>query len=174
MALVDRSGRVVGEATRSVVRRDNLLHSATGILLRHPDGSIYVHRRAEDKDWAPGRYDAAAGGIIQVGEEPHRSAVRELEEELGISGAELRPLMTALYEDDTVRCFEHVYEVTYDGPVRHADGEVVWGGWMTLDELGARLRDESWPFVPDTRALLMRLAAEGAADYGRLEGPVQA
>ena len=39
---------------------------------------------------------------------------------------------------------------------------------MTLPELAARLADPSWPFVPDTRALLDRLAAEGVADYAVL------
>lgn len=169
MALVDRSGAVVGDALRSAVRRENLLHAATGILVRRPDGRIYVHLRATDKDWAPGRYDACAGGVLKAGEAPEPSALRELEEELGIVDAVLRPLTTALYEDDTVRCFEHVYEVTYDGPIRHADGEVTWGDWMTLEDLGARLRDPSWPFVPDTRALLERLYRDRMGDYGLLD-----
>ena len=39
---------------------------------------------------------------------------------------------------------------------------------MTLDELARGLADPGWPFVPDTRALLARLAADGVGDYGRL------
>ena len=102
---------------------------------------------------------------IRFHRDEDRSARRELEEELGITGAPLRPLGVGRYEDDTVRCVAHAFEVTYDGPVTHTDGEVVWGGWMTLAELGARLVDPSWPFVPDTRALLERLAREGIGDY---------
>ncbi len=45
--------------------------------------------------------------------------------------------------------------------MRHADGEVVWGAWMTLEELDGHLADPAWPFVPDTRALLRRLATDG-------------
>ena len=52
--------------------------------------------------------------------------------------------------------------------MRHADGEVVWGAWMTLDELDEHLATPGWAFVPDTRAVLTWLAAEGVADYGRL------
>ena len=168
VALVDRTGAVVGQAPRSVVRRDNLLHSATGVLVRDGEARIYVHRRSPDKDWAPGAHDAAAGGVLQVGEEPEPSAVRELAEELGISGAELRPLGLSVFEDGTTRCVEHVFETTWTGPVRHADGEVVWGAWMTLAELDARLADPAWPFVPDTRALLARLAREQVGDYATL------
>jgi isopentenyldiphosphate isomerase len=50
VALVDRSGAVLGSAERSVVRRDNLMHSATAVLVRDPEGRIYVHRRSPDKD----------------------------------------------------------------------------------------------------------------------------
>jgi isopentenyldiphosphate isomerase len=165
VALVDESGQVVGSAPRSVVRRDNLLHSATAVLVRDPAGRIYVHRRSDAKDWAPGHWDAAAGGVIVVGEEPWDSAVRELGEELGITGAGLRELGTHLYEDDATRCYEHAFEVTWDGPVRHQPEEVAEGRWMTLAELAALLRDPAVAFVPDTRQLLVRLADAGVSDY---------
>jgi 8-oxo-dGTP pyrophosphatase MutT (NUDIX family) len=168
VALVDRSGAVTGSAERSVVRRHNLLHAATAVLVRDPAGRIYVHRRSPDKDWAPSHHDAAAGGIMGAGEEPAPAAARELAEELGVSGAELRPLGLNVYEDDTTRCVEHCFETTWAGPVRHADGEVVWGAWMDLEKLDAHLGDPAWLFVPDTRALLARLARDGVGDYARL------
>jgi 8-oxo-dGTP pyrophosphatase MutT (NUDIX family) len=171
VSLVDERGRVVGSAPRAVMRRDNLRHAATGILVRHPDGRIYVHRRSPDKDWCPGCHDAAAGGVLVEGEDPVGSALRELAEELGIRGVPLRPLGTSLYEDETVRCFEHCFEVTYDGEVTHSDGEVTWGAWMTLPELGVLLSRENWSFVPDTRTLLVRLCREGVGDYAALGLP---
>ena len=171
VALVDRSGAVVGSAERSVVRRENLLHAATAVLVRDPEGRIYVHRRSPDKDWAPSHHDAAAGGIMAYGEQPAGSAARELADELGVTGADLRPLGLNVYEDGTTRCVEHCYETTWSGPVTHADGEVVWGAWMTLAELGEHLADPSWPFVPDTRTLLARLASEGVGDYAGLRFP---
>lgn len=168
VALVDRAGTVVGSAPRRMVRRDNLFHAATAVLVRHPDGRIYVHRRSAEKDWQPSAYDAAAGGVLQDGEDPVASAHRELEEELGIVGVNLRQLGLSVYEDDSTRCVEHCFETTYDGVVTHADGEVVWGGWMPLGDLGARLADPAWRFVPDTRALLARLARDRVGDYADL------
>lgn len=156
VALVDRDGRVVGSAPRSVVRRDNLLHSATAVLVRDSSRRIYVHRRSDTKDWAPGRWDVAAGGVIVLGEDPGPSALRELEEELGITAAPLHELGSHLYEDDTTRCFEYVYETTWDGPVRHQPDEVAEGLWMTLAELAALLADPEIAFVPDSRQLLAR------------------
>ncbi len=173
VSLVDERGRVVGETTRSRMRRENLRHAATAVLLRDSRDRIYVHRRALDKDWCPGCHDAAAGGVIRPGESPDESAVRELAEELGVCGVRLRPLVSHLFEDATVRCFEHCYEARYDGVVQHVDREAVWGDWMALPELGERLRRPDWPFVPDTRALLVRLAAEGVDDYAALTAGVK-
>jgi len=170
VTLVDSDGSVTGSAERTVVRRDNLLHAATAVLVRDPDGRIYVHRRSPDKDWAPGHHDAAAGGLLTAGEKAEESAHRELAEELGIRGAALRALGLNHYEDDTTRVVEHVFETTWRGPVTWADGEVVWGAWLTLEELAERLAEPDWPFVPDTRLLLDRLAGEQVGDYGRLVG----
>jgi 8-oxo-dGTP pyrophosphatase MutT (NUDIX family) len=160
VALVDEHGTVVGSAARSVVRRDNLRHAATAVLVRDPAGRIYLHQRTDAKDWAPGHWDVAAGGVIRVGEEPEVSARRELAEELGITVPALTALGAHLYEDDTVRCFEHAYEVVWEGPIRHQPDEVADGRWVTPAELAAILADPAVPFVPDTAHLLGRLAVE--------------
>lgn len=170
VALVDLDGHVTGSAPRTVVRRDNLPHAATAVLVRNSSGEIFVHRRSPEKDWAPGFHDAAAGGVMQYGEEPVAAAARELEEELGISGVTLEPLGTSWYEDDLTRCMEHCFETVWDGPVTYADAEVVWGEWMSLPRLDALLASPGWPFVPDTRKLLTRLAVEGCGDYASLAG----
>jgi isopentenyldiphosphate isomerase len=163
--LVDERGRVVGTAPRSVVRRDNLLHAATAVLVRDSAGRIYLHRRSDTKDWAPGHWDAAAGGVIAAGEDSLPSAARELEEELGITDARLVRLGTHLYEDDGTRCFEYAFETVWDGPVRHQPEEVAEGRWVTLAELARLLADPGVAFVPDTRQLLGGLAADGVGDY---------
>lgn len=170
VALVDPDGVVVGSSPRSVVRRENLMHAGTAVLVRNSVGQVYLHRRSPDKDWAPGFHDCAAGGVIQAGEAPAESAARELAEELGVTGVSLNPLGGWLYEDDTTRCFAHCFEVVWDGPVVHADHEVVWGTWLSLGDLGRLLRDPQWMFVPDTRQLLTRLARDGVGDYRALVG----
>lgn len=172
VGLVDAAGRVVGEAPRSRVRRENLRHAATAVLVRSGAKEIYVHQRSAAKDWCPSSFDAAAGGVLRAGEDPTGNARRELGEELGIelaaTDAVLSSLGTALYEDGTVRVFEHVFQVVWDGPIRFADGEVVAGEWESLESLGRRLADPACRFVPDTTQLLLRFAHEGVGDYGRL------
>ena len=161
LALVDATGAVSGSAPRSVVRRENLPHIVVAVLVRDSAGRVYVHRRTELKDVFPGMHDCWVAGCVTFGEEPEAAAVRELEEELGIAAASLEPLGTAWYADEHTRQLGHAFTTTYDGPITHQESEIAWGGWLTVDELRARLVDPYWPFVPDGRALFDELAAAG-------------
>jgi 8-oxo-dGTP pyrophosphatase MutT (NUDIX family) len=161
LAVVDRSGQVVGSAPRSVVRRDNLPHLVVAVLLRDPAGRVYVHRRTDTKDVFPGMHDCFAAGGVQAGEEPAEAARRELAEELGATGVDLEAAATGWYEDEWTRHVWHSYLATYDGTVTHQPEEVAWGRWMTVSELRAHLADPTWPFVPDGRVLVEHLLATG-------------
>jgi 8-oxo-dGTP pyrophosphatase MutT (NUDIX family) len=152
----DDSGRVVGVAPRSRVRRENLPHSATGVLVRRSDGSVLVHRRSADKDLWPGLLDVACGGVLLAGEDPDAGARRELAEEVGIDdpAVVLEPLGRRWYRDDDTWYLAHLYQVVWDGPVRFVDGEVEQAWWEPRKVVAALLADPASPLVPDTRALL--------------------
>lgn len=154
VALADLGGHVIGSAPRRIVRRDNLLHLATGVIVRNRLGQLYVHRRTPTKDVFPSRYDCCAGGVVAAGEAVEDAARRELAEELGITGVPLRPLLVQPYEDEHTRYVAHVYETVWDGPIRWQPEEVDAGAWWTVEDLQARLSDPSWPFVPDSRLLV--------------------
>ena len=157
----DDSGRVVGVAPRSRVRRENLPHGATGVLVRRSDGSVLVHRRSADKDLWPGLLDVACGGVLLAGEDPDAGARRELAEEVGIDdpGVVLEPLGRRWYRDDDTWYLAHLYEVVWDGPVTFVDGEVAGAWWEPAAAVAAVLDDPASPLVPDTRALLREFLA---------------
>ncbi|HEY3561666.1 MAG TPA: phosphotransferase [Kribbella sp.] len=154
VAILGDGDQVVGSAPRSVMRRDNLRHAATGVLVRNPAGDIYVHRRTPAKDVYPHYYDFAAGGVVAAGEDPFHAVVRELEEELGIAGVELTRLPEGDYADENTRYHAYLYTCVWDGPVRHQPEEVEWGAWMSPAELVAKLDGSEWCFMPDTVGLL--------------------
>ncbi|MGO4958444.1 NUDIX hydrolase [Luteococcus sp. Sow4_B9] len=153
VTLYDADAQPCGVAPRSRVRRENLRHGGTGILVSNGAGQVYVHRRTTSKDVYPGYYDMGAGGMMSAGEEPLESARRELAEELGITGVELRLLGEGDYRDDRLDLHAWLFHVVWDGPVQHQASEVAWGGWMGVDELQQLIDDPERPVMPDAVAL---------------------
>jgi 8-oxo-dGTP pyrophosphatase MutT (NUDIX family) len=159
VAVYDRTGEVVGVEQRSTVYARGLWHATSGVLVRSVDGErIYVHRRTDTKSVYPGMHDCLAGGVVDPGETVEVTAIRELEEELGITGVDLRPLTEASWDGEwngkPMRCHLFAFEATYDGPIHHQASEIVDGWWWTDAQLAAHLADPTWPFVPDTRVLV--------------------
>lgn len=170
VALYDELGAVVGAATRSRVRAQNLRHGATAVVVRDGLGRVYVHRRTRTKDVYAGLLDFAAGGVLQAGEHPRGGALREVQEELGVAGVALKTVGQDDYRDEasTYRAFR--YTTTYDGPIRWQPEEVSWGDWFTVGALCRLIAQTPDAFVPDSRALWVTQLLAWNEDRFLLEG----
>lgn len=153
VTIYDERARPVGSAPRSVMRRENLRHGGTGILVTNSAGQVYVHRRTEVKDVYPGYYDLAAGGVIAVGEQPLESARRELAEELGITDVDLEFLGEYDFRDERLNLHAWLYRVVWDGPVTHQASEVAWGGWLDVAQVRGLIDDPQVKVMPDAVTL---------------------
>ncbi|WP_229890804.1 NUDIX domain-containing protein [Streptomyces mashuensis] len=146
--IVDEQDRVVGQARRADAYARRLRHRSTFILVRDAAGRVFVHRRTDRKLVFPSHYDMFVGGVVGAGEEYDAAALREAEEELGVSGLPApTPLFRFLYEAPEHSWWSAVYEVRCDLPVKPQEEEVAWYGFLTEEELGRRL--EEWEFTPD-------------------------
>ncbi|MFJ5232001.1 NUDIX hydrolase [Kitasatospora sp. NPDC088391] len=153
--VVDEHDRVLRTAPRSEVYRDGLIHRCVFILVRDPRGRIFTHRRSPAKTFAPNAYDCFVGGVVGAGESYADAAVREAEEELGVTGLRTRPLFRFRYSDgEKYSWWSDVHEAEWDGPVSPQTSEVGWYDWLTEDELTERLA--TWEFVPDGREAWQR------------------
>ena len=169
--LYDAEGRPDGTATRERVRRENLTHAATAVVLRDPLGRVYVHRRTDHKDVYPDLHDFAAGGVVAAGEDPQAAAVRELAEELGVTGVALEPIGVAHYRDGHTDYWCHCFTATWDGPVRWQPEEVAWGDWWPLERLAAALDGDPGAWVPDIAGVLGGWVRERVADRRVVDTP---
>ncbi len=154
IALYDEHGNPCGVAPRSRMRAQNLRHAATAVIVRNSLGQVYVHRRTATKDVYPGRRDFAAGGVIAAGEDPDAAAVRELAEELGVTGVPLTPLRQGYYADAHTTFHGFCYLTVWDGAIRWQPEEVASGEWLSPVELLHAIRTQPEDFMPDTVSLL--------------------
>lgn len=122
--IVDRENRVAGRETRAVMRAGRLPHRASFVFVFRTDGRLLVQRRTESKDIWPGWYDLAAGGVVMDGESYEESARRELEEELGVRGVDLRGGVEFWFENEAVQVWGCAYLCEWAGELRLQEEEV--------------------------------------------------
>ena len=132
---VDEQDQVLQAVPRSQMRRELLRHRATYIVVENSQQQIYVQRRTQSKDYCPGMLDACCGGVVQAGESYDLSAVRELEEEMGISGVSLTPWGTFYTEDHKGKVWGGIYSCRYEGALRLQVEEVEYVELMTVEEI---------------------------------------
>ncbi|GAA0456171.1 NUDIX domain-containing protein [Streptomyces stramineus] len=164
--VVDEHDRVVGRARRGEVYARGLRHRCVFVLARDGEGRIFVHRRTAHKLVFPSRYDMFVGGVLGAGETYDEAALREAEEELGVSGLPApTPLFRFLYEGAGGSWWSAVYEVRCDLAVSPQVTEVAWHAFLSEGELEAALG--VWEWVPDGLEAFARLLelrrGEGAA-----------
>lgn len=86
--IIDKSGKPTGQTVeRSLAHAEGIRHRTAHIwIIRQKNGrtEILLQKRSRNKDSFPGKFDTSSAGHIQAGDEPMESALRELEEELGI------------------------------------------------------------------------------------------
>ncbi|MDF1555546.1 MAG: NUDIX hydrolase, partial [Deferrisomatales bacterium] len=128
-------------------------------LVFNSRGEVFVQRRTLTKDVYPGYLDPCTGGVVLAGESYERSAVRELAEELGITGPPLTSHFDIQYRDGSNHVWGRVFTCTWDGPLTLQPEEVSDGFWLAPDAVLARAADD--PFTPDSLEVLRRFLALG-------------
>lgn len=84
--ILDKTGEFTGEVKlKSEAHRLGLYHASVHIWFFTDQEEIVLQKRADDKDTYPGLWDISVAGHISAGETPEDSAIREVEEEIGLS-----------------------------------------------------------------------------------------
>ncbi|MEU9991240.1 NUDIX domain-containing protein [Streptomyces sp. NPDC048045] len=161
--IVDEHDRVVDRVRRGEAYVRGLRHRCVFIQARDAAGRLFVHRRTATKLVFPSLYDMFVGGVVGAGESYDEAALREAEEELGVTGLP-RPefLFKFLYDDGAGKSWwSAVYEVRCELEVHPQKEEVQWHDFLAEDEVERRLG--AWEWVPDGLAAYERLKAFRAA-----------
>ena len=148
--IVDEHNQVTGTASRSVMRKEKLLHRSSYIVITNSRGQVYVQKRTATKDYCPSMLDACCGGVVTAGEDITESAYRELAEEMGIYSVPLRSLGSFLYTDQNCQVWGALFDCQFEGELQLQVEEVEYVLLMTPQEI---LEKES-EFTPDSVAAI--------------------
>ena len=142
--IYDLNNIYVGLDSRLNMRKKNLIHRCTTILIINERNEILVQTRALTKEYCPGYLSAISGGVLCQGETAELNAKRELEEELGINldKTKYKPqfLRKYFYEEKNIcQCwvYEYYMRITDEESknICFKDHEVDKIEWYTKEEL---------------------------------------
>ncbi len=71
---------------RDEIHRDGTWHASVHIwIVDQEKDEVLIQKRSDEKESYPGYYDVAAAGHVRAGETPVEAAIRETEEEIGLT-----------------------------------------------------------------------------------------
>ena len=169
----DADGSVTGRArARFLMHRYGDLHGTSHVWIVRPNYKsgfdLLLQKRSEEKDAFPGCYDISSAGHIPAGDDYLESAVRELEEELGITVRPEELTFVGLHDETDIAEFYgkpfHNHEIcrvyVYTRPIE-ADRlklqkeEVESVMWIDYDECLSRIENHTLKNCLNVRELQM-------------------
>ena len=122
LEIVDENDCVIGTHSRADIHTLGLRHREVHVWFVTLQNEIIFQRRSATKDTFPNLLSASVGGHVEIGQTYEQAAIREIEEEAGvtITAEHLHPLAKLQIEstDDNGKKnnpFRQVYWVRYQG-----------------------------------------------------------
>ena len=181
----DENGRPTGETVeRGAAHRDGVLHRTAHVwIIREQEGRVQVllQKRSLSKDSFPGLYDTSSAGHVPAGSEVLPSALRELEEELGLHAEEsdleyagrFRIRYEKVFHGGLFRDNEIAWVYVCRRPVEIAalrlqPEEVEEVRWFDAEKVAEEIRTSRARFCVPAASLrlLLRFLADGAPQEG--------
>lgn len=154
--IVDENDGVIDSVPYGEMRKKNLMHRCSHILVFNNKGELLVTKRTETKKTHPGLLELGAGGALTSGETYEQNALRELGEECGIKNVALRFLFKYPYEDNQTRVITNLYSCTYDGKIIIQKEEVAGYFWVSIPKLKEMINKQPERFSPQAIDMLNR------------------
>lgn len=156
--VVNDRDEVIGRRSRREVHRLGLNHRAVHILVFNSRGELFLQKRSMKKDRHPGVWDSSASGHVDSGEDYDTSAVRELEEEIGLKIAKpLQRLFKIPACAETEQEFVWIYRCESEGPFTLNENEIERGEWFSAEHISRWTNERPQDFAPAFVFLWSRL-----------------
>lgn len=115
--ILDKQGNSTGTTLlKSEAHKKGLFHATAHVWVYNRNGEILIQKRSSSKETYPNKWDVSVAGHISAGEDPISSAIRETQEEIGLSLQESdlfkigQYRSTVIHNKDMIDCeFNHIF-----------------------------------------------------------------
>ncbi|MFA5985786.1 MAG: NUDIX domain-containing protein [Parcubacteria group bacterium] len=122
--ICDETNHLTGfQRMKSEAHENGLWHRVAHVWIYNTKGDILIQLRAKEKLLYPNRWDVSVAGHVGAGEEPLASALREVQEEIGLTVKEddlqffMIRKVAMVYENIHNNEFYYVYFLPFDGDI---------------------------------------------------------
>lgn len=145
--IVDENDQVIGQATRGQVHGNpKLIHRSVGVAVLNTKDELILQQRCATKDTDPLLWTISCSGHVGKGDSYRETAIRELEEELGIrhgldnrgNGSKslvLKKVAKFLYRSPIETEMAVLYRTVWDGRLSLQAEEIQEGRFFTRKTL---------------------------------------
>ena len=131
--VVDERDQVLRQASRHEVHKNGWRHRAVHIFVFNGAGELFLQKRSRWKDVFPSRWDSSAAGHLNAGEDYEETALREVQEEMGVTVARVELLARIEASAMTGWEFVRLYRAEHEGPFRLPPAEIETGGFFPAE-----------------------------------------
>lgn len=150
ITIVDENDRVIGAMDRAEATAKEQIVRIVRVLLFNSRDELFLQKRTQHVTY-PGLWDQSAGGHVDEGEDYLTAAKREANEEIGLSGVELKQIAYYYsefeYEGRKRKRFNTLYTTVSDMPLTLNPDEVADGKWISSTELNKWIEAEPEKFT---------------------------
>ena len=169
IGIYDENDNYVGKDTRKNMRKNNLIHRCTDIVVLNPKGEIFVQTRSLTKEYCPGYLEGVIGGVVGDGEDVNLSAQREVGEEIGIDVKNVKDKLSFklkhFFQEDICRVWRYCFliQLTDDEikSIEFKDKEITSVEWIPKDKLFKMFDDPNLKITGGSKQTLRLFASKG-------------
>ena len=156
---VDKDDNEIGVGPIREAHENGIIHRVVRVYLYNSKGELLLQKRGDHLHTNPGKWNESAAGHVDEGETYLQAAIREMEEEIGVTGVELNELKKIYTEEkqDKRKRFTTLYNGTYDGEIHPDFDEVSEVRWIAPEDLRAEIAQHPDHFTEGSRTCFAAL-----------------
>ena len=169
IGIYDENDNYVGKDTRKNMRKNNLIHRSTDIVVLNDNGEILVQTRALTKEYCPGFLEGVVGGVVGDGEDANLCAEREIGEEIGIDVNNIKEKLSYklkhFVQEDICKVWSYCYLLKLNEEevksINFKDKEISSIEWIPKDELLKMLDDPKYKITEGSKQTIRIFSSKG-------------
>jgi len=150
---VNEYNQVIGSISRGEAHeKKGVFYRTIYVLVKNDQDQVLIQKRSSTKDLYPDCWDLSVGGHVNFGQSYEATAVRELEEELGLHVSEEdlitkgKVLVRLPSSGEYFNVFE--YNLKPNETIAASEEEIGDTKWLTIEEIKNSMKDKPMKWYP--------------------------